>query len=339
MPIRLAINGFGRIGRQIARILLSQPQNNFELVAVNTLEDTLTSGHLFKHDTTYGTFAGQVETDSDHLIIDDIAVRFLRQSNPGKINWGEFKVDIVIECAGMVKYNPHMHLQNGVNKVVVTCSCTASDITICMGINQEMYEPQKHRVISASSCTANCLAPAVKVINDRFNIVQGVITFLHSYTNDQHLLDTSHHDLRRGRAALNNIVPTSSSGLTEIDKIIPELRGKINGLAMRVPTPLVHAADCTFMVKKRGSQQELLAAFDEAAIGVLRDILMVNRQPLVSSDFKGCSHSSIIDAEFTSFHHELVKVLIWHDNEFGYSSRIVDLLYYITTTNSTISAD
>ncbi len=329
--MRIAINGFGRIGRQVARILLSRPAGPLELAAINTLEDIDTSAHLLQYDTTHGVFPGRVEAGTDHLVINGRAIPFSRHRQPKHLEWGQGGIDLVLECSGVLKNDAHLHIRAGARQVIVACSTDHADITICMGINQGLYDPARHRVISASNCTANCLAPLAKVLNDTFDIDHGMVTFLHSYTSDQALLDNDYGDLRRCRSATTNIIPTTTSGIGEMTKVLPQLAGRISGMALRIPSPVVHGADFTVRVKKRGGQGDLLAAFDTAASHELQGILMVNRAPLVSSDFKGNSHSAIVDAEFCHCHGDLIKVLAWQDNEHGYSSRLVDLAGYIAS--------
>lgn len=331
MATKIAINGFGRIGRQVTKALLENHKGSFDLVAVNDLSDVATSAHLFKYDTNYGKYPGTVEVDGNDIIIDGDRLQVLSERNPADLPWGDLGVDIVVESTGIFRSREQaaMHIEAGAKKVIISAPAKDEDITICMGVNNELYDPANHHVISNASCTTNCLAPAAKVVNDTFGIIQGVMTTVHSYTSDQRLVDVTHSDMRRARAAAMNIIPTSTGAAKAVALVVPELKGKFDGMAMRVPTSTVSVVDFVATVEKPGSTEELLAALDAAAAGPMKGILDVSREPLVSSDFKGNAFSSIIDAEFTGFYGDLVKVVTWYDNEWAYSVRVTDLAKYI----------
>lgn len=331
MATKIAINGFGRIGRQVTKALLENHKDSFDLVAVNDLSDVATSAHLFKYDTNYGKYPGTVEVDGNDIIIDGDRLQVLSERNPADLPWGDLGVDIVVESTGIFRSREQaaMHIEAGAKKVIISAPAKNEDITICMGVNNELYDPANHHVISNASCTTNCLAPAAKVVNDTFGIVQGVMTTVHSYTSDQRIVDVTHSDMRRARAAAMNIIPTSTGAAKAVALVVPELQGKFDGMAMRVPTSTVSVVDFVATVEKTGSTEELLAAFDAAAAGPMQGILDVSREPLVSSDYKGNAFSSIIDAEFTGFYGDLVKVVTWYDNEWAYSVRVTDLAKYI----------
>ncbi len=331
MATRIAINGFGRIGRQLTKALFEKYPKDFDLVAFNDLADVSTNAHLFKYDSNYGIFDGTVEVGDGEIIINGDSVKVFSERDPSKLPWGDLGVDIVIESTGIFtdREKASLHLSAGAKKVIISAPAKGEDITICMGVNEEKYDASKHNVISNASCTTNCLAPAAKVVNDKFGIIQGVMTTVHSYTNDQRILDLVHSDLRRARAAALSIIPTTTGAAKAVSLVIPELKGKFDGMAMRVPTPTVSVVDFVAKVERPGSTEELLAAFDEAAAGPMKGVLAVSRLPLVSMDFKGNAYSSTIDAEFTAFYGDLVKVITWYDNEWAYSVRVTDLAKYI----------
>lgn len=331
MATRIAINGFGRIGRQVTKALLENYKGTFDLVAVNDLSDVATNAHLFKYDTNYGKYDGTVEVDGSDIIIDGDRLQVLSERNPAELPWGDLGVDIVVESTGIFRDREQaaMHIEAGAKKVIISAPAKNEDITICMGVNHELYDAANHHVISNASCTTNCLAPAAKVVNDTFGIIQGVMTTVHAYTSDQRLVDVTHKDMRRARAAAMNIIPTTTGAAKAVALVVPELEGKFDGMAMRVPTSTVSVVDFVASVEKSGSTEELLAAFDAAAAGPMKGILDVSREPLVSSDFKGNAFSSIIDAEFSGFYGDMVKVVTWYDNEWAYSVRVVDLCKYI----------
>jgi glyceraldehyde 3-phosphate dehydrogenase len=333
MPLRIAINGFGRIGRQITRIISAWHGCPLELVAINTMEEIGTAAHLLLHDSLYGRFPGEVEVDGNALCINGRKTIFLNEPNQAMLPWSRESVDLVIDSSGADLVVPRLHLQAGASRVLLTRSAAGNDITVCMGVNHTSYEPARHKMVSASSCTATGIAPVAKIVHERFIIEQATTCVIHSYTNQQHILDVVDRDLRLGRAAAVNMIPTQSSGTEELAKLFPELLGRISVMAVRVPTPVVHSAHFVARVRKRSNRDTLLAAFEEEAAGAFKGILGVNRKPLVSSDFRGNPLSTIVDAEFTDFKDELVSVFIWHDNEYAYSSRVVDIAAHIAIAN------
>ena len=331
MATRIAINGFGRIGRQVTKALFQKYKGEFDLVAVNDLSDVNTNAHLFKYDSNYGIFPGTVEVDGGNIIVDGDCIKVLSERDPSKLPWGDLGVDIVVESTGIFtdREKAGLHITAGAKKVIISAPAKGEDITICMGVNDEKYDPANHHIISNASCTTNCLAPAAKVVSDTFGIEQGVMTTVHSYTNDQRILDLVHQDLRRARAAGLSIIPTSTGAAKAVSLVIPELKGKFDGFAMRVPTPTVSLVDFVAKVTNPGSTEDLLAAFDAAAAGPMKGILAVSREPLVSVDYKGNAFSSTIDAEFTKFYGDLVKVVAWYDNEWAYSVRVTDMAKFL----------
>ncbi|MEM7532111.1 MAG: type I glyceraldehyde-3-phosphate dehydrogenase [Chloroflexota bacterium] len=331
MTTKIAINGFGRIGRQVTKSLFVNYADKFELVAINDLGDVNTNAHLFKYDSNYGAFPGTVAVDDGDLMINDSRVKVLSERDPSQLPWGDLGVDIVVESTGIftTREKSELHIHAGAKKVIVSAPAKGEDITICMGVNNEKYDPANHHVISNASCTTNCLAPAAKVVNDTFGIEQGVMTTVHAYTGDQRLQDLMHKDLRRARAAAQNIIPTTTGAAKAVALVVPELQGKFDGMAMRVPTATVSVVDFVAKVSNPGSTDDLLAALDAAAAGPMAGILDVTREPLVSVDFKGNPHSSIVDAGFTAFYGDLVKVVTWYDNEWAYSVRVTDLANFI----------
>ncbi len=331
MTTKIAINGFGRIGRQVTKALFEQHKDTFELVAVNDLGDVRTMAHLFKYDTNYGVFAGSVEMVDGDLSINGDRLHVLSERDPSKLPWGDMGVDIVVESTGVFcdREKAALHIAAGAKKVIISAPAKGEDITICMGVNNERYNPDSHHVISNASCTTNCLAPAAKVVNDIAGIERGLMTTVHAYTTDQRILDLVHEDLRRARAAGMNIIPTTTGAAKAVALVVPELSGKFDGMAMRVPTSTVSVVDFVAKVSDPGSTDDLLAAFAAAAAGPMKGILAVSGEPLVSSDFQGNAHSSVIDAEFTACYGDLVKVVAWYDNEWAYSVRVTDLAAYI----------
>jgi len=331
MTTRIAINGFGRIGRQVTKAFFDKYRGEFDLVAVNDLSDVNTNAHLFKYDTNYGVFPGDVSVDGGDIVIDGDRIKVLSERDPGALPWGDMGVDIVVESTGIftAREKAALHLEAGAKKVIISAPAKGEDITICMGVNNEKYDSANHHVISNASCTTNCLAPAAKVVNDTFGIEQGVMTTVHAYTNDQRILDLTHKDLRRARAAAQNIIPTTTGAAKAVALVVPELQGKFDGMAMRVPTPTVSVVDFVAKVSNPGSTDDLMAAFDAAAAGPMEGVLAVSREPLVSTDYKGNAFSSTIDADFTAFYGDLVKVVTWYDNEWAYSVRVTDLVNYI----------
>jgi glyceraldehyde 3-phosphate dehydrogenase len=331
MTTRIAVNGFGRIGRQVTKALFEHHKDTFDLVAVNDLGDVETMAHLFKYDSNYGVFDGTVEMVDGDLSINGDRLKVLSERDPSQLPWGEMGVDIVVESTGVFsdREKAALHLAAGAKKVIISAPAKGEDITICMGVNNEKYNPDSHHIISNASCTTNCLAPAAKVVNDTVGIEQGLMTTVHSYTTDQRILDLVHDDLRRARAAGMNIIPTTTGAARAVALVVPELDGKFDGMAMRVPTSTVSVVDFVAKVSSPGNTEDLLAAFSAAAEGPMNGILDVTYEPLVSSDFQGNPHSSVIDAEFTACYGDLVKVVTWYDNEWAYSVRVTDLAAFV----------
>ncbi len=331
MTTKIAINGFGRIGRQVTKALFQHHKDTFDLVAVNDLGDVHTMAHLFKYDTNYGIFDGTVEEFDGDLSINGDRLKVLSERDPSQLPWGEMGVDIVVESTGVFsdREKAALHLAAGAKKVIISAPAKGEDITICMGVNNEKYHPDSHHIISNASCTTNCLAPAAKVVNDTVGIEQGLMTTVHSYTTDQRILDFVHEDLRRARAAGMNIIPTTTGAARAVALVVPELEGKFDGMAMRVPTSTVSVVDFVAKVSSPRNTEDLLDAFSAAASGPMKGILDVSYDPLVSSDFQGNSHSSVIDAEFTACYGDLVKVVTWYDNEWAYSVRVTDLAAFV----------
>jgi len=330
--VKVGINGFGRIGRNVFRAAMNNP--NVEIVAVNDLTDTKTLAHLLKYDTTFGTLDATVEAKEGAIVVNGKEIKVFSERDPAALPWGEYGVEIVVESTGRFtdREKAAGHLQGGAKKVIISAPATNEDITIVMGVNEDKYDPQKHTVISNASCTTNCLAPFAKVLHEKFGIVKGMMTTVHSYTNDQQVLDLPHKDLRRARAAAENIIPTTTGAAKAVALVLPELKGRLNGMAMRVPTPNVSVTDLVAELEKNVTVEEVNAALKEAAEGPLKGILAYSEEPLVSSDYKGNPHSSIIDALSTMvIGGNLVKVVSWYDNEWGYSNRVVDLAAYIAS--------
>jgi len=337
MAVKVGINGFGRIGRQVLKAIKERHGNEIEVVAVNDLFSAETNAHLFKYDSNYGAYPGTVEVVGDSIVIDGKPVKVLAEKDPANIPWKALGVDIVIESTGVFtdklgdpakgKAGAVAHIEKGgAKKVIITAPAKNEDITIVMGVNDEMYDPAKHHVVSNASCTTNCLAPAVKIVHDRWKITRGMMTTIHSYTNDQKILDLAHKDLRRARAAALNIIPTTTGAAKAVALVIPDLKGKFDGMALRVPTPTVSIVDFVATVEKPTTVEELNAAFKEASEGKLKGILGFTTEPLVSMDFKGDSRSSIVDGELTmAMGGTMIKIIAWYDNEWGYSCRTADL--------------
>ncbi len=329
MAIRVGINGFGRIGRQVLRAIREKYPNDIDVVAFNDLGDLPTMAHLLRHDSNYGAYPGKVEVKDGALIVDGDEIKALAEKDPAKLPWKDLGVTVVLESTGRFTdaEKARAHIQGGAKKVIISAPAKGEDITICLGVNDEKYDPAKHHIISNASCTTNCLAPAAKVVHDTFVIKRALMTTVHSYTNDQNILDLPHKDLRRARAANLSIIPTSTGAAKAVSLVIPELKGKFDGFAMRVPTPTVSVVDFVADVEKTATKEALLNAFREAANGRMKGILAVSNEPLVSMDFKGNSNSSIIDAEFTQVMNDtMIKVVTWYDNEWGYSVRCADLM-------------
>ena len=333
MTVRVGINGFGRIGRQSLKAIMERAPG-VEVVAVNDLVDTSLNALLFKHDSTYGTYSGTVDHTDDSLIIDGHKIRVLKEKDPSALPWGELGVDIVLESTGIFTQadKARAHLDAGAKKVVISAPAKGEDITIVLGVNDEKYDPAAHHIISNASCTTNCLAPAVKVAHDLVGIERGLMNTIHSYTNDQRILDVAHKDPRRARAAGLNIIPTTTGAAKALALVIPDLKGKFDGFSLRVPTPTVSVVDFTATVSRETSVEELNAAFRAAAAGPMAGILGVSDEPLVSSDFRGDARSSIIDSASTMvLGGNFVKVIAWYDNEWGYSCRCADLIQMIAS--------
>ncbi|HEU0027215.1 MAG TPA: type I glyceraldehyde-3-phosphate dehydrogenase [Ktedonobacterales bacterium] len=333
MATPVAINGFGRIGRQTLKAMFERYPNDIEVVAINDLTDTETNAHLFRYDSTYGRFNGTVEVADKDIVINGKRIRVFSEKDPGAIPWGEVGAQIVIESTGFFTdaSKASAHLRDSVKKVIISAPAKGEDITLVLGVNEDKYDPAKHNVISNASCTTNCLAPAAKVINDAFGIERGLMTTIHSYTNDQRILDVVHKDLRRARAAAQNIIPTSTGAARALALVIPELKGKFDGFSLRVPTATVSVVDFVAQVRKSASVDEINGTFKEAAAGKLKGILDYTEEPLVSTDFRGDSHSSIIDGLSTmALGGDFIKVIAWYDNEWGYSCRVADLTQFIS---------
>lgn len=330
--LKIGINGFGRIGRQVIKAALEHHPDTLKVVAINDLFDVQTNARLFKHDTNYGTFSGTVESRGDDLVVNGSPIRSFAERDPANIPWDELDVDLVVESTGIFRTGPKAaaHLEAGAKKVIISAPAKEIDQTIVMGVNHGEYDPQQHHIISNASCTTNCLAPPVKVIHERFGIVKGLMTTVHSYTNDQRILDLPHKDPRRSRAAGQNIIPTTTGAAKALALVIPELEGRFDGYSLRVPTPTVSVVDFTATLDRETNTEELRSTLKEAAGGQLKNILQYSEEPLVSSDFKGNPYSSIIDAQFTLvLNGNMAKVVCWYDNEWGYACRVADLAAYI----------
>jgi len=331
MTTRIGINGFGRIGRQSMKALLERYPREIEVVAVNDLTDTRTNAHLLKYDSTYGRFPGEVEATADALIVNGQSIKVLSQRDPALIPWGELGIDLVIESTGLFTDadKAAAHIKGGAKKVIISAPAKGEDLTIVLGVNENMYDPAKHNIISNASCTTNCLAPAAKVINDSFGIEKGLMNTIHSYTNDQRILDQVHKDLRRARTAGANIIPTSTGAARALALVIPELKGRFDGMSLRVPTVTVSVVDFVATLRKETNKDEVNQAFKTAAAVALKGILDFTDEPLVSTDFRGDSHSAIIDGLSTMVIGNMVKVIALYDNEWGYSCRVADLTHFI----------
>jgi glyceraldehyde 3-phosphate dehydrogenase len=333
--IRVGINGFGRIGRQVYKALYENYRDEIEVVAINDLMDVKTNAHLLKYDSTYGHFPGEVEVREGDIYIDGERLRSLAERDPANLPWGDLGATIVIDSTGIFRDRDKagLHLQGGAKKVIVTAPGKNMDLTVCLGVNESEYDPDQHHVISNASCTTNCLAPVARVLNERFGVRRALMSTIHAYTNDQNILDLAHKDLRRARSAGINIIPTSTGAAKAVALVIPELEGKFDGMAFRVPVPTVSVVDLVAELDQETSAEEINAAFREAASGEdwLGEVLAVSDEPLVSSDYIGNPNSSIIDADSTQvIGGNLVKVVSWYDNEWGYSNRVADLVYYIS---------
>ncbi|MDF2037544.1 type I glyceraldehyde-3-phosphate dehydrogenase [Bacillus sp. CMF12] len=330
MAVKVGINGFGRIGRVVFRAALNNP--NVEVVAVNDLTDANMLAHLLKYDSVHGTLNEEVTVDGDYLVVGGHKVKVLAERDPAQLGWGDLGVEVVVESTGRFtkRADAAKHLEAGAKKVIISAPATDEDITVVMGVNHDKYDPANHHVISNASCTTNCLAPFAKVLNDSFGIKRGMMTTVHSYTNDQQILDLPHKDYRRARAAAENIIPTTTGAAKAVSLVLPELKGKLNGGAMRVPTPNVSLVDLVAELDKDVTAEEVNSALRAAAEGELKGILAYSEEPLVSGDYNGNPASSTIDALSTMvMEGSMVKVISWYDNESGYSNRVVDLVDYI----------
>jgi len=332
MAMKVGINGFGRIGRQVFKALRDYYPDEIEVVAVNDLTDNHTLAHLLSYDSNYGAFDGDVSATEEAISVDGKEIKALAERDPSKLPWGDLGVEIVIESTGVFTDAPKakMHIDGGAKKVIISAPAKGEDITIVMGVNHDKYDPGSHHIVSNASCTTNCLAPVAKVILERFGIVKGLVTTVHSYTNDQQILDLPHKDLRRARAAALNIIPTTTGAARALALVIPELKGKFDGFSLRVPTPTVSIIDFVAELERSATVQEINGALIEASENELVDILDYTEEPLVSMDFKGDPHSAIVDGLSTMvIGGNLVKVVAWYDNEWGYSCRVADLVNFM----------
>lgn len=330
MSTKLGINGFGRIGRLCLRVAMAR--EDVEVVAINSTSDPEGTAHLFEYDSTHGTYKGEVSYDDSHLIVDGKAIKLISTREPKEIPWGELGVDVVLECTGKFKgrTDAAVHLENGAKKVIISAPGKDVDNTIVMGVNEATYDPATQDILSNASCTTNCLAPVVKVINDNYTIISGMMTTVHSFTNDQKNLDSRHKDYRRARGCTQSIIPTTTGAAKAIGLVIPELQGKLSGMALRVPTPNVSLVDLVVNLKETVTAEEINAKFKAAAEGELKRYLAYTEKPLVSIDFNGSSVSGTVDALSTMvMDGTMLKVLAWYDNEWGYSCRTVDLAAYV----------
>lgn len=330
MTTKIGINGFGRIGREVYRVAFDNPE--VEVVAINNPGEIASLAHLLKYDSVHGTFPHEVKVEGNYIVVDGRKSRTFGSMDPAAIPWAEAGAEVIVESTGHFTEGPKAaaHLSAGAKKVIITAPAKGEDITIVMGVNEEMYDPSKHNIISNASCTTNCLAPFTKVLLEKFGIESGLMTTVHSYTNDQKILDLPHKDLRRARAGACSIIPTTTGAAKAVALVLPELKGKLNGFAMRVPTPNVSITDLTVLLKTDTTREEINAALKEAAEGRLKGIMGYNELPLVSRDYNGCPLSSIIDGLSTMMvGTRMAKVVSWYDNEWGYSNRVVDLAAYI----------
>ena len=330
MSLRVAINGFGRIGRNFFRA--SKGYSEFEIIAINDLTDAKTLAHLLKYDSVHGIFNADVKAGDGSITVDGKELKVFAVTEPENLPWKDLRVDIVIEATGRFADRPSAarHLDAGAKWVIISAPAKEPDATVCMGVNEETIDPSRHKVISNASCTTNCLAPVAKVVHNEFGIVKGLMTTIHSYTNDQRILDLPHKDLRRARAAALNMIPTTTGAAKAVGLVLPELKGKLNGMSIRVPTPNVSIVDLVVELAKEVTVEEINAALKKAADGPMKGILQYSEAPLVSSDFNGNAHSSIVDATLTMvLERKMAKILAWYDNEWGYSSRLRDLILYI----------
>ena len=327
MSVKIGINGFGRIGRLVFRALSTKP--GVEVVAVNDLTDDATLAHLLKYDSVHGQYGNEVKAVDGGISVDGRLIRVMSERDPGALPWGDLGVDVVVESTGLftAREKAGLHLKGGARKVVISAPSKDADVTVVIGVNSDMYDPDKHQVISTASCTTNCLAPVAKVLNDRFGIEKGLMTTIHAFTNDQRILDLPHKDLRRARAAAVSIIPTTTGAAKAVALALPELQGKLTGMAVRVPIPDGSLVDLTATLNKNVTVEEVNAAMKEAAEGPLKGVLQYTEDPIVSIDIVGNPHSSIFDALSTMvIEGNLVKVVSWYDNEWGYSNRLADMV-------------
>jgi len=334
MATKIGINGFGRIGRLALRVVMEKYAGKVEVAAVNDLTDARTNAHLFKYDSTYGIFPGDVSATADSMIIGGRPIRVLAERDPAKIPWRDYGVELVVESTGLFTdaTKAAAHLQGGAKKVIISAPAKGEDVTIVLGVNDDKYDPAKHRIISNASCTTNGFAPVVKVLHDNFGVVKGLLTTIHAYTNDQRLQDMAHKDLRRARAAAANLVITTTGAARAVSLVLPELKGRLDGIALRAPVPTVSVCDFVAELAKEVTVQQVNNAFKTAAAGKLKGILQYCDEPLVSSDFRGNSYSSIFDAESTMvLGGNMVKVFAWYDNEWGYACRLIDLVNLVAS--------
>lgn len=331
MSVKIAINGFGRIGRMVFRRAIVDPE--IEVVAINASYPAATLAHLYKYDSVHGTVDATVEVGEDFLVINGKKVQLLQDRNPANLPWESLGIDIVIEATGKFNHREGaaLHLQAGAKKVILSAPGKEEDVTIVMGVNEETYDPEQHHIISNASCTTNCLAPVVKVLHEELGIVSGMMTTVHAYTNDQNNLDNPHKDLRRARGCATSIIPTTTGAAKAVAKVLPELKGKLNGIALRVPTPDVSIVDLVAEVEREVTVEEVNRILKQASEGAMKGYIQYCEEPLVSIDFVGNPHSSIIDALSTMVMGKTVKVFAWYDNEWGYSCRVVDLVKYVSS--------
>ena len=332
MATKVGINGFGRIGRQILKAVIENYKGKLEVVVLNDLTDTKTNAHLFRYDSNYGAYQGRVEATEDSIVIDGKAVKVISERDPGKIPWSDYGIELVVESTGLFTNaeKASAHMQGGAKKVIISAPAKGEDLTVVLGVNEDTYDPKKHHVISNASCTTNCIAPVVKVLNDSFGVEKGLMSTIHAYTNDQRILDQVHSDLRRARAAAMNIIPTTTGAAKAVTVVIPELAGRIHGMAYRIPTSTVSVVDFVADLSKEAAADDVNAALKKASEGQLKGILGYCEEELVSIDFKGNPLSSIVDAPSTMvIGGNMVKVLAWYDNEWGYACRVADLLDFI----------
>ncbi|MCT4618492.1 MAG: type I glyceraldehyde-3-phosphate dehydrogenase [Marinisporobacter sp.] len=332
MSVKVAINGFGRIGRNAFKVAMGKVDANFEIVAINDLTDPATLAHLLRYDSCFGKFNGTVEVKEGAIVVDGKEIKIFAERDPENLPWKELGVDIVVESTGFFrdKESAGKHIKAGAKKVIISAPAKNEDVTIVLGVNEEKYDPANHHIISNASCTTNCLAPFAKIVDEKFGIKKGLMTTVHSYTNDQKILDAPHSDLRRARAAAESIIPTTTGAAKAVALVLPQLKGKLNGMAMRVPTPTVSVVDLVVELEKPATAEEMNKAFKEAAEGELKGILGFSEEPLVSVDYKQDARSSIVDGLSTMvMDGNMAKIVSWYDNEWGYSNRVIDLVSYI----------